>query len=121
MVLRHTAGDVRVVVLNSDFALNLRGESHLGAHVTGMQIIRSYLWSNLEEVLHIGKRFLKKAHGFVVFKIADMLAEDRVTAFCEAKCVLQFPSKSQHLLHLDSQIDCLGHEPARAAQYAFAS
>src|SRR5258708_7603731 len=110
MVLRHTTGDVSVMMLDSNFALDARGESHSAADVAGMQIVRSNLWRDLEEMLHPGERFFKKEHGFVVFKVADVLAEDRETAFGEAKGVLQFAAKGQDFPHVDSEINCLGHK-----------
>ena len=115
MILRHATGDVRMVMLYAYLPSDAGGKRHPRAHITRVQIVGRRSWRNLEQVLHLGQRFLEKPHGLVVFKVSDVLAQDRVAVFRQADGILQLAPKRQYLFHLNCQIDGLGHKAARAA------
>ena len=86
-----------------------------------MQIISRGARNDLENMFDVGKCLLEEPHRLVIFKVPDMLAQDRITPFGQAESVLQLPTEREHLFQFDSQIDGLRHEPAGAAQHTFLS
>ena len=109
VVLRHAAGDMRMVVLDADLALHRQRESEPGAHIVRVQVIRHRLRFHAEELLKVGQRFFEELEGFVILQIADVLAENGVPVFGDAESVLQLSSAGKKLMRCKPQIDWLGH------------
>jgi hypothetical protein len=122
MVLRHAAGDVRVMMLHADLALGMADpRAPCGCSSSRDAVVGDGARRDAEEVLQAGERLLEELHGLEVFQVADVLAEDGVAALGQAEGVLQFAAEGEHLVQLDAEVDGLGDEAARAPQHAFAA
>ncbi len=120
-VLRHTTGDMCMMMLHPDFTFDLAPQCHLSAPVARVQIIRNHPWCNPKEMLHSVERLLEKLHSLVVLKVSDVLAQNCVMTFSQTKGTLQFCTEGQRLSHLHSNIDRLGYKPSRTTQHPFAA
>src|SRR5271156_5461723 len=96
MVLRHATRGVRGVGLHAELPFYSGGEPHASTHVAGVEIIGGGARHHPEKVLQSCQRLLEKLHGLQVLKIANMLAQNGVTAFRQTKSVFQLPTKRQH-------------------------
>src|ERR1035441_5545947 len=86
-----------------------------------MQVVGYDPRRHSEDVPQAGERLLEKLHSLVVFQVADVLAQDCVAALGEAESVFEFAAERQYLVQLDSEVDGLRDEPARASQHTFAA
>src|SRR5690349_19494465 len=77
-VLGHATGDVRVMMLYADLALNRQIERELGAEIRGMQVVGHYARFDAEQRFHALQGFLVKAQRFVILQVADVLAQECV-------------------------------------------
>lgn len=72
LVLGHATRDVRMVMLDADFALNGCRQGHARAHVTGVQIVGHGTWRYLENMFHAVQCFCEEAHRLIVLQIAEI-------------------------------------------------
>jgi len=98
-VFGHAARDMRVMVLDADLPAISHLQRELGAQVLRMQIVSHGGGRNAEELLHAVQRFAVEDQRFVVFEIADVLAQESVMILGEAERVLELGAASQNLSH----------------------
>ena len=121
VVLSHATGDVGVMMLNGEPAFNPRRERHARAPVSRMKIVGHCAWLYTEEALHPRQRLLEELLRLEVLKVADMLAQDGMASFGEAKRVLQLTAECDQFRHGAAEVDGVGDVSARAPQDAFAA
>src|ERR1017187_5020153 len=95
VILRHTTGNVCVVVLHANQLRSALFERPSGGEVVGMEVVGDDLRSNLENPLQMLDSFVEKAIAFCVLQISDVLAQESVLSFGEADGVLEFASDGQ--------------------------
>src|SRR5262249_26337582 len=91
------------------------------AQIQWVQIVSDGARFYAEELFEVRQRFLEESQRLVIFKIADMLAQDRVPALGEAQSVFQFRATGQDLVQFEVELNWVGCESPGAAQGAFAS
>src|SRR5450759_3707327 len=96
VILRHTTGDVGVVVLHANQLRPTLLQRPLGGEVVGMKIVGDDLRLDFEDQLQMLDRFVEKTITFDVFQISDVLAQEGLISFGEADGVLEFASDGQH-------------------------
>src|SRR5208282_2218275 len=89
VILRHTTGNVRVVVLHANQLHSTLLQRPSGGEVVGMEVIGDDLRPDLENPLQMFDSFVEKTITFRVLQISDVLAQEGVLSFCEADGVLE--------------------------------
>ena len=117
-VLGHATRDVRVMMLDADLWKIRHLQRELGAQILRMQIVSDRGGRDAEELLHTIQRFAIEDQRFVIFQIADVLAQERMMLLGEAKSALEFGAASQNLSHRKTQRHWMGCVAARTAQDA---
>src|ERR1035437_7058298 len=118
MILRHTTGDVGVVVLHANQPRPILLQRPLGGEVVGMKIVGDDLRLDFENPLQVLDRFVEKTITFHVLQISDVLAQESVLSFGEADGVFEFASDSQHRGMIVLQENRYRNKTARAPHLA---
>ena len=118
VILGHARDNVGVVMLHADLLHTVQFQRKTGTEVAGMEVVSGDARLYAEQLLHLLQRFLEEPQSFVVFEIADMLAEQGVAAFGQAERVLQSGPAGQHFGHLGAQVDGQRRVASRTAQYS---
>ena len=100
------------MMLDPELRLDAGCKCEARAPVAGMQIVGDCSRRDPENLLQAAQRLFEELHRFEVLQIADVLAQDSVSAFGEAEGVLQFADKGKHLVQFDAQVDGLGDKPS---------
>ena len=119
VIFRHATGEVRVMMLHADVRNVCHFERKTRAEIAGMQIAGDRARRDAEESLHVRQRLFEEFQRFEVFKIADVLAQDRVGALGEAERVLEFSADREKFVDRAPEFDRLRSVAAGAANQAF--
>jgi hypothetical protein len=116
-VLRHTTGDMRMVMLHSDMGEIWQRSRILAGEVTGVKIVSDRMWRDLEQPFEMLDALDEGAIGLIVLQIADVVTRGGILSLRETEGVLQLTATSQAgdgawLGKLDGR----GSVTARAAQ-----
>ena len=93
-VLGHAAGNVRVMMLHGEFRFGTRQRPTRAERIR-MQIVGDQKRFSLVHALQVVECFFEEPERLVVFKVADVLAEDGEAAFRQAEGVLQLGSDGE--------------------------
>src|SRR5208282_3353145 len=107
-VLGHATGDMSMMVLYGHGGKPGMLQGPPCAQVLRVQIERHRARLNPKQFLELVQRLFEKEHGLVVFRVADMLAQDGVAIFGQTERTLQLRSAGEDLGHGCTQINRLG-------------
>src|SRR4051794_12319791 len=104
MIFRHATGDVRVMMLHTDPSFNREFKGESRAHVSRMQIVRDRLRLHAKQLPQILECLLEKGERFVILEIADMLTDESVMIFGQAKGIFEFGATRKNLLQWNAEV-----------------
>jgi len=84
-IFGHAGGDVRVVVLHTEFRQPGDAQRVPGAEILRMKSYATARGSTRNSFFKLARRFFEEDHGLVVFEVADVLAQDGMPSFGEAE------------------------------------
>src|SRR5215469_17838869 len=102
MVLRHAAGNMRVMMLNTDEGRVLLARPP-GGEVVGMKIVGDDLRAYFEDSLKMRDRLFEEFIALQIFQISEVLTQEGVLALGEADGVLQFAAHGEDGGHFLAQ------------------
>src|SRR5215469_10105591 len=94
MVLRHAAGNVRVMMLNPDEGRFLFARP-AGGEVVGMKIVGDDLRAYFEDFLKMRDHLFEEFVALQIFQISDVLTQEGVLALGETDGVLQLAAHGE--------------------------
>src|SRR5581483_3186540 len=118
VILRHAARDVSMVMLNADFIHSLTAERPASREVIGMQVIGDATGRDFKDALEVRNHFVEEPVSFQVFEVADVLAQEGVTALREADRVFHFAAHGEDRWQFLSQENGHRHVSSRAPPLA---
>jgi len=89
-VVGHATCDVRMVMLNSDCAQPRLEKRVAGAQIARVQVVSHGNRRDVEEALQVLPSLAEEGHGFEIFEISDVLAQDGIAVLCQAQRILEF-------------------------------
>ena len=119
MIFRHAGSDMRVMVLDTDQlnAFRFLSDCPLGGEIVRVKIVRDDLGLNFQDALHVLDGFFVEIVAFEIFKIADVLAEERFGATNNADRVFQFATDGENRFGFMFEGNGHRNKAARAAKH----
>ncbi len=114
MILGHAAGDVGVVMLDSDEVGVVLRAGPLRGEIAGVEIVGDGGGVDFEDLLEVVDGLLEEVVGGEVFEVADVLAQEGVGASGEADGVLELASDGEDRRDGFAELDGGGNEASRA-------
>ena len=91
-VIRHATGDVRLMMLHCQSRRRVGPFAAIASgRVVGMQVVDKQLRTKLEQPLIVGNGKNERAIGFIVVKVAQVVAQEGVSAAPRANVDLSCP------------------------------
>src|SRR5689334_3425221 len=121
-VVSHTTCHVGMMMLDCDLRRDVfKQQSEFCREVLGMKIVGNHLRLNVEQLFVVFDAVSKRAQRLDVFKVADVMTDERAVSACKTKRVLQLSSTRQQVaLKLERRANRRGRITARSTHHHLA-